>query len=131
MNRTTLLGVTLALSTLAGTAARADWPGRGQGRGEFHGRTEVRFEGQRYDNHHWEHRGWERRGWVEPVRARGHYETRMIQVWVPGVPTQVWVAGGCDQWGRCSQGSYQTVMTPGHYESRPQSVWVAGFGWGY
>jgi hypothetical protein len=170
MIKQTLLGVMLATSTLAASAALAQnhghagggwhgggssgggWHGGGSSGGGWHGGGSAgghggyqgRTEGRGGYGGRFENRGGFNRGAFEPVRPavrfgygygyggyragfgglRGHYETRMVQVWIPGGSSQVWVDGSCDAYGQCSEGGYQFVTSPGHYESRAQSVWV-------
>jgi hypothetical protein len=65
----------------------------------------------------------------------GHFEERCERVWVPGAPTQVWVAPVYewrrDACGRSFQvcvrpGHWETVCSPGRWEERRTRVWVEG-----
>jgi hypothetical protein len=74
---------------------------------------------------------------VEPVRrfVPGHYETRCVDVWVPGCVKQVYVEPvyhSCvDPYGNVTrilirEGYFKTIQEPGHFETRCTEVWVPG-----
>lgn len=115
-----LMGLMLAVATLGAQVARADWNSHGampvQPPAPCGPRPTMAPNGQSFQ--------------------QGRYELQNRQVWVPGQPQQVWVAGSCEQgggygghhhrrWRSCQPGAWRTVYSEGHYETTQQWVWVA------
>jgi hypothetical protein len=78
-------------------------------------------------------------GFTVPINTRcwvaGHYETRAMEVWVPGACERVWVEPAydvcTDPCGNTTRvlvraGYYRTIQHPGYYETRYVQVWVPG-----
>jgi len=72
-----------------------------------------------------------------PPQYRGHWETVVERVWVPGSCERVWIAPvyetRYDSCGRAFQvcvraGFWDTIQHPGHYEDHSRQVWRAA-GW--
>jgi hypothetical protein len=66
----------------------------------------------------------------------GHYETRCVEVWVPGAERRVWVdpvyETVTDPCGNVTRilvrdGRFRIVRDPGYYETRHVQVWVPGY----
>ena len=79
-------------------------------------------------------------GFTVPLQHRcwvpGHYETRCVEVWVPGACERVWVEpvyDTCtDPCGNTTRvivraGHFRTIQHPGHYETRHVQVWIPGY----
>jgi hypothetical protein len=78
-----------------------------------------------------------RRVIVDPVPCRtfvpGHYESRCVEVWVPGCCEKVWIEPcyetvvlPCGNVSRVlvREGYFKTIEKPGHFETRHVQVWV-------
>jgi hypothetical protein len=76
---------------------------------------------------------------VDPIPCRtyvpGHYETRCVEVWVPGCSERVWVEPRyetvvlpCGNVSRVlvREGFFKVIENPGHYETRHVQVFVPG-----
>jgi hypothetical protein len=76
---------------------------------------------------------------VDPIRYRtfvpGHYETRCVEVWVPGCTERVWIEPcyetvvlPCGNVSRVlvREGYFKLIEKPGHFETRHVQVWVPG-----
>jgi hypothetical protein len=70
------------------------------------------------------------------VFVPGHYETRCVEVWVPGCAERVWVEPvyrtvtvGYGNVARVlvREGGYRVIEKPGHYETQHVQIWVPGY----
>ena len=132
----------LAVGTLILSAAAAAPASAGDrrvevelGRGGIEVHADFRSDRDRRDNRR-DDRGDYRRGGRRGDHIRvipGHYETRLIRVWVPGYTREEYVPPvyetRTDRCGNCyrvlvREGYVRRIEVPGYYEVREERVWV-------